>query len=456
MDKEYLKALRVELDVFLEEFGRCFARAKTAKHLGVYVRGQLGPLPRKSVEPIALEANVPPRTLQEFFSIHNWSDEGMRRRLRELVARDHGYENAVGLVDECSFAKQGSKTVGVQRQYCGSTGQVDNCVVSVHLGYAARDFHTLVDSDLYVPESWFADRERCRKAGIPEDVTFRTNWQIALQMIDRSRRDRVPFKWIVADEGYGRTPAFLQGLTDRGLLFMVEVPRSTSGWTPKGRAAGKKLRPVHNLWGRGGPTWTTYRVKDTDRGPLVWNARSTRFYPSWDPNQDLWFVVAQNVLTDEIKYFLSNAPPATDVALLLTVAFSRWRVERLFEDSKQEIGLGHFELRKYSAVQRHFAVSMVSLFFLNRLLSRGARKAIANVATAPKSARSAARSGRLTATTRSKTGTRDSTAGVRDPITNPSENIACEADTPSTTRTPYRPAHCKAMPAVDLALDVAL
>lgn len=457
MDKEDLKALRGDLDEFLDGFGGCFGTRKTAKHLGVYVRGQLGPLPRKSVEPIALEADVPPRTLQEFFSIHAWSAEDMKKCVREIVARDHAAASTIGIIDETSFAKKGDKTVGVQRQYCGATGKVDNCVVSVHLGYATKGFHALVDSDLYLPESWLEDRDRCRKAGVPDDAVFRKKWQIALSMIDRTRADGVALTWITADEGYGEVPAFLQGLDDRDLLYMIEVPRSLCGWTPRGLDQGKKLRRVDALWGRGGPSWTTYRVKDTGKGPLVWKARTTRFHPSWKPSQELWLVVAQQVLTGEVKYFLSNAPSDTSTDRLLTVAFARWRVERLFQDSKQEVGFNHFELRKFSAVQRHFAVSMVSLLFLNGLRSRGgAKDSIANGLPAQACSRSPARPDAHADGARPETLPPDPALRARAATGSAIDSVTLQGHATTASRGRRRPGRRSSVSRVDLAPMLAL
>jgi SRSO17 transposase len=457
MDRAELRALRSDLDTFLGEFKDCFARRRTADHLGVYVRGQLGPLPRKSVEPIALEADVPPRTLQEFFSIHSWSAEDMGTCVRRIVARDHADAGAIGILDETSFAKKGDKTAGVQRQYCGATGKIDNCVVSVHLGYAARDFHALVDADLYLPKSWLEDAERRGRAGVPEDAKFRTKWQIALGLIDRTRADGVPLKWITADEGYGEVPEFLHGLADRDLLYMIEVPCSTGGWTVRGLTWGKKHRRVEALWEKGGPPWTTYRIKDTSRGPLVWRARATRFHPSWDPSQELWLVVAHNFLTGEIKYFLSNAPEDTDVALLLTVAFSRWRVERLFEDAKQEVGFDHFELRKFSAVQRHFAASMVSLLFLNRVRwSRGAEDSIANAVATQASDRNSTRPDAAVDGSRSEARAPQSARRVRAAVSGEGKAVAHKGDAAAAPRTRSRSSRRTALPPVDLAPDLAL
>jgi len=144
----------------------CIKTKASGAHLRTYLTGQLGSLERKSVEPIALDAGVPPRTLQQFLSAHRWDEGAVGRRLRTWVTRKHGYRNAIGLVDETSFAKKGTKTAGVHRQYCGTTGKTDNCVVTVHLGYVTPDFHALLDGDLYLPASWIEDPvRRARSSG---------------------------------------------------------------------------------------------------------------------------------------------------------------------------------------------------------------------------------------------------------------------------------------------------
>lgn len=369
MEKSDLKKLRASLTVFLRRFDKCFKTRKTRKHLDVYVSGQLGPLQRKSVEPIALDAAVPVRTLQEFFSIHRWAATQMQKRVREIVAREHADMNAIGVIDETSVAKKGDRTVGIQRQYCGSTGKVDNCVVSVHLGYVVRDFRALIAADLYLPqESWIQDSSRREAAGVPPEIKFRKKWQIALELLDQSIADGIRLKWVTADEGYGETPAFLDGIEERGMKYIVEIPRSLQGWTRPGAASGRQHRRVESLWPRGGTSWDAYRIKETEKGPLVWEARVTRFIPSWEGStgKEHWLLMARQPLTGEEKYFLSNASEETSVESMLMVAFSRWSIERLFEDSKQEIGFDHFEMRKYQAVQRHIAVSMASLLFLAR------------------------------------------------------------------------------------------
>ena len=367
MDDATLGGLSGDLSEYLERFDDCFQSTPSREHLMTYVQGQLGGLQRKSVEPIALQAGVKPRTLQQFIGYHKWDENLMRSRVRSIVALDHADENAVGVIDETSFNKKGKKTVGVQRQWCGHTGKIDNCVQTVHLTYVAREFATIIDSDLYLPESWAEDERRRREAGVPDSVTFRKKWEIALEMLAQAPRDGVVMRWVTADEFYGRASEFLAGVEELGLRYVVEIPVGTWGWTPRGHARGKEHRRVDELFRRGGPSWVEYHIKDTTKGPVVWRVRATRFIQhAGTDRSEKWLLFAVNPLDGETKYFLSDAPADVPIEELLVVAFSRWRIEHNFEESKQEIGLDHFEVRSYTGLQRHLAISMVSMLFLVR------------------------------------------------------------------------------------------
>ena len=205
MDAEQIRSLEPRLVSYLKQFDDCFSRSDTREHLGVVVRGQMSDLPRKNAEPIADAAEMPPRTLQQFFSLLKWDHSKMRDTVQKLVVKDHADIDSIGLIDETSCAKKGTKTPGVQRQWCGSTGKKDNCVVTVHLGYAADDFHCLLDSELFLPESWSNDRERCRKAWIPDSMVHRPKPDIALELHARATANGVKFGWLTFDEGYGRS-----------------------------------------------------------------------------------------------------------------------------------------------------------------------------------------------------------------------------------------------------------
>ena len=390
MQIEDLKEVRRDLDRFLEEFDGCIRTAPSRNHLRTYVGGQISNLPRKSVEPIALEAGIAPRTLQEFLGIHRWDGDAVGHRIQELVKRDHADENAIAVVDETGFPKKGDKTAGVQRQYCGATGKTDNCVVTVHLGYVAGDFRALIDGDLFLPEeTWDKDRQRCREADIPDEVVYRPKWQIALDQVEAAIHNGVRFRYLTADEAYGRSSRFRNGIADLGIIYVVETPCSLRGWTkrPKvidpAQASSVRGRPlkrprvsnqereprrVDRLWRRGGPSWQSFHVKNTGKGPVVWEVRSTRFFPCENdlPGEACLLMIARNVLTGEVKYFVSNAACDTRLQVLLHVAFNRWHIERLFQDGKGQIGMDHFEVRRYRPLMRHLILSMVSLLFLSR------------------------------------------------------------------------------------------
>jgi len=399
MDADQIRRLKPELTRYLQQFNDCFARRDTRAHFPVYVEGQLSELPGKSCEPMALAAGVAPRTLQEFLSQHRWDEDALRRRLHEIVIRDHAGSHSIGLIDETSDVKKGDKTPGVQRQWCGTVGKQENCIVTVHLGYARNDFHSLVDGELYLPESWSEDRQRCRAAGIPDELVYRSKWKIALELVDRARQHGVVFEWLTFDEGYGGKPLFLQGLDGRGQLFVAEVPVTFSCWperpsvterpyrrggrgrprkTPRLRAGSAAPCGVKELVERW-PTlcdqdWTRYYVRDGEKGPLVWDVKQTRVTMKNDdglPGIELHLIVARNALDhDEVKFFVANAPPQTSVQTLLLVAFSRWRVERCFRDQKQELGLDQWEGRRYVGLKRHLILSCVSSLFLARCRER--------------------------------------------------------------------------------------
>jgi len=397
MDAGQIRSLQPRLMDYLSRFADCFGRRDTREHLSVYVRGQLSDLGEKSVEPIALKAGMAPRTLQEFLASYRWDEDGLRRRLHTMVATDHASPRSIGIIDETSDTKKGVKTPGVQRQYCGAVGKQDNCIVTVHLGYAADDFHCLVDGELFLPESWANDRERCREAGIPDTMVYRPKTEIALELYDRSVSHGIRFEWLTFDEWYGSKPPFLRALDERGQKFIGEVHKDFTAWTQpphvterpyrrRGRG-GRPRRTPRVVAGSRTPmtvadmmrfhrplreqAWKRYRIKDGEKGPMVWEIKKVLIYPKNEeglPARPYHLIVARNVLEPTVvKYFVSNAPPETSVQTMLLVAFSRWRVERCFQDEKSELGLDHYEGRLYQGLKRHMIITAVSHLFLARV-----------------------------------------------------------------------------------------
>ena len=230
MDAEQIRGLKPRLGRYLKQFDGCFARKDTRAHATVYVQGQLSDLDAKSVEPIAVHAGIAPRTLQEFLAHYRWDEDRLRDRLRHVVIATHAGPNSIGIIDETSDVKKGSKTPGVQRQWCGTVGKTENCMVTVHLGYATGDFHCLVDGELFLPESWSEGRDRCREAEIPDDMTYRPKWKIALELHQRATAGGLTFDWLGFDEGYGGKPEFLRVLDGRAQSFVGEVPTTFTGW----------------------------------------------------------------------------------------------------------------------------------------------------------------------------------------------------------------------------------
>jgi len=387
MDVKAIEGLGKRLSGFLDEFADCFGRREPAGHLHTYIRGQLSDLPRKSIAPIALHFGTPPRTLQEFLSLAHWDEDRMRQRMQERVANHGSHPQAVGVIDETSYVKKGKRTPGVKRQHCGAVGKKDNCTVTVHLAYATpADFRVLLDGELFLPEDWSEDRERCRQAGIPDEMVYRPKWKIALELRDRAVANGMPLPWLTFDEGYGRIPEFHQELDQRGQWYVAEAPSNFYGWCKRPEPLHKDHHPgsgrqlkVKNLPASRaddlaahspaftGQAWKDFYIKDSDKGPIVWQAKSAVFYFSsqGSPSRPHALIVARNALDHtEVKYFVSNAPLNTELRELLRVAFSRYAIERCFEDDKTEVGLDHFEVRNYRSLKRHLILSALSLLFL--------------------------------------------------------------------------------------------
>jgi SRSO17 transposase len=319
-------------------------------------------LPRKSIEPIALEAGTAVRTLQEFLVTSRWDHEQARNLLQEHLATilanlptdDLG---TIGVIDETSCRKWGDQTPGVQRQYLGSEGKIDNGIVTVHLGVAQGTFQALLDSDLYLPKSWDDDRQRCRDAGIPDSVRYRAKWKLALGQYLRLHDRGVRFDWLVFDEGYGSKVPLLWVLGGLGQKFVGEVPvnfmvRSTASSDP-GRA--DDYQPASRS-----KSWTRFRLARKTVADQVWRAKSTRV---WVAKRWHVLITAINEKTGEVKYFVSNAVDEP-LERVMRVAFRRATIEHAFRLAKQEAGLMHYEGRHYTSLIRHLILALIVLGFV--------------------------------------------------------------------------------------------
>ena len=360
MTDQQIRDLGPAFSSYLRPYHAFCNQDRTSPHLDAYCRSLLTDAPRKTAEPNALASGTAVRTLQKFLTTTHWDhlalrDEFQTRMGRTLgeLATDDGL-GTVGVIDETSATKKGDQTPGVQRQYLGCVGKVDNGIVTVHIAAARGNFRTLLDADLYLPKSWDEDRVRCERAGIPEEVVYRPKWLIALEQYFRLKGNGVVFDWLTFDEGYGSKPQFVSVLAMVGQKFAGEVPKSFAL-----DAEGGSIRADVVL-----PQWKAkegkrYRLKRQTQPAQVWRALGQKV---WVNGRSMMLVAAWNELTEEVKYFLASGSRC--VSRILRVGFRRWTVEHVFRVAKQEVGLMDFEGRKYTGLLRHLFLSLVVLGFV--------------------------------------------------------------------------------------------
>jgi SRSO17 transposase len=379
MNEEQLDALGSALEDFLQPYLFCCGYTQTFTHLHTYCRGLLSDLKRKTVEPIALASGCAVRTLQEFLRDHHWDYNAVRqllqRRLATTLASLPADElGSVGLIDETSALKSGTKTPGVQRQYLGCVGKIANGIVTVHLGVCRGRYKTLCDAELFLSQDWAADADRREEAGIPPDLIHRPKWQIAVEEVDRALANAVHLDWLTFDEEYGKAPEFVCGLDQRCLAFVGEVPKSRSclaatGSMPPdaavtGRAAEEVVRHSPAFLRQ---RWQKVKLAQQTGGQQVWEVKAAQVWQVQDQQwsrRTYWLLWAKNVASGEEKYFLSNAPATATVRTLVRVGFRRWNVEHAIRLAKSEVGLTHYEGRAYTALLRHQTLCLLMLTFV--------------------------------------------------------------------------------------------
>ena len=362
MTEQEITDLGPAFAAYLRRFRDSFGQDRTAEHFDTYCRGLLSDLPRKSIEPIALAAGTAVRTLQEFLVTARWGHAAARDTLQEhlravLADLPDDPLGTIGVIDETSCRKWGDHTPGVQRQYLGCAGKIDNGIVTVHLGVAKGTFRALADADLYLPKSWAEDRPRCRAAGIPDEVRHRPKWRLAMDQWLRLRGNGVSFDWLTFDEGYGAAVPFLRLLNLVNQRFVAEVPVN---FTVREKAGGPARRADALLTAADARGAKRHRVAHRTVRASFWRAGTATV---WVAGRQHTLVVAIDEATGELKYFLTNAT-TTPLARVLAVAFRRWAVEHAFRLGKQEAGLMDYEGRNYTGLVRHLTLVLVVLGFV--------------------------------------------------------------------------------------------
>ena len=342
-------------DAFARIAGR-FAQAASRRRARAYLLGLLSRSERKNGWTIAeLAGDGTPDGMQRLLNFYSWSADGVRDDLRDYVTARLGDGRAVLVADETGFLKKGRMSAGVQRQYSGTAGRVENCQLGVFLAYAVPGGgRALIDRELYLPESWTSDRDRCRQAGIGDDVAFATKPALARQMIERAVQAGVPFGWVAADEAYGQNTALRDWLEEHRVSYVLAVPKSFTAATAAGPGRADDLAALVPPAG-----WQQLSCGDGAKGP--------RFY-DWaligtaSPARHL--LVRRPVTGGEQAFFTCHAPPGTPLSELVAVAGARWAVEECFQAAKNETGLDHYQVRRYDAWYRHATLSMLALAFL--------------------------------------------------------------------------------------------
>jgi len=399
-----------ELNGFHEQFHDCFLRSESRGHFLNYMSGQFSDLDRKSIEPIALalkDCNV--RSMQRFVSDAPWDDEKIGVKYRTLLNEDLGSPEGALIFDESSFVKKGDDSIGVARQYCGSLGKVDNCQVGVFAGYVSEHGYALVDKRLFMPEKWFTDAyaERRQKCNLPEDVVFKTKPELAVEMLQSLRAEHIlPFKYVLADSLYGMSPEFIgavEALAD--VTYLVQVTKSTQVWlqrpmtiTHHYRWGGKTRTKTVLVDAEGDPIrldklavninsyfWYRRKVSEGTKGPIVYEFTRRRVLLSGDglPKKTVWLLI-RRTLGDkpEYSYFISNAQSAVRFRTLIWLSGLRWAIEQCFEETKTELGMDHYEVRKYMGWHHHILTCMMAHFFLWHLKIRMGKKSTVHYALA--------------------------------------------------------------------------
>src|SRR5712692_4932549 len=392
-----IELLVEELRAYHAIYSPLFQRREQRDAAHTYLQGLLATLPRKSIEPMVLTGDgVAPkavRAMQSFISEGMWADERLLHQHWKEVETDLGADDGVLMVDGSDFPKQGVHSVGVKRQYCGELGKRANCQAGVFVGYVSLQGYTVLDRRLYMPTEWRTDdayTQRRQRCDVPPDLTFKTKPALAQEMLAAVVQSQtLRCRWVVADEAFGGNPGFLDAVAGLGLWYFTEVPHTTRVWEerpathiPPRRGHGRrpprerlvegapKARTVREVAG-GVPTeaWTRQTIKEGSQGPIVAEFTAIRVVTVRDtlPGPDVWLVLRRHVETGELKSYLCNAPVDTALEKLGHMSGMRWPIETCFEDSKQLLGMGDYEVRSWSGWHHHMTLVILAHFFVVRM-----------------------------------------------------------------------------------------
>ena len=392
MTKKDLQQALPRFTEFVRRFGPLLDDDTRVARAEAYLRGLLLDADdNKNAETVALNAYggdaSQVRMTQYFLGQAPWPFLPVRAELARWVDEAFGHPEGILIVDESGFPKCGDQSVGVARQYCGATGKIDNCQVGVFLAYASPHGHTLVDTRLYLPKQEWADQPARRaRAGVPQDVVFRTKPELAAELLLGPGR-HLRHNWITFDEGYGKDPVFLGRLEEAGERYLGEVPKNVRAWltrpaveAPGDPGTSRRLRQPRVRADQPAPqtveqiaaalparAWRRLAFRDGTKGAQQAEFARARVVVERDdlPGPELWLVIERGLDQEaKVKYYLSNAAPDVPLLVLAQVGHTRWPVEDCFLQGKQEVGLDAYEVRGWLGWHHHMTLVMLALWFL--------------------------------------------------------------------------------------------
>jgi SRSO17 transposase len=343
--------------------GARFRRAEPRRRALAYLRGLTSPVERKNGWQLAEQAGeATPDGMQRLLATADWDADVVRDDLRAYVVEQLGDPGAVFVIDETGFLKKGTKSVGVQRQYSGTAGRIENCQIGVFLAYASPQGRTFLDRELYLPKDWAADAARRDEAAVPEPVEFRTKPQLARAMLERALDAGVPAQWVTGDEVYGGDRRLRVWLEERQLPHVLAVKSTEPLWT---RTTWRQVAAKTLAAGVPEEEWQRLSAGEGAKGPRLydWARVPVRALP--DPGWDYWLLVRRS-LSDptDLAYYVCFCPADTPLAQLVAVAGTRWAIEECFESAKGEVGLDHYEVRRWPGWYRHITLALLAHAYL--------------------------------------------------------------------------------------------
>jgi SRSO17 transposase len=410
LGKKDINGFIQELKGFHEQFHECFSRQEPRDNFFQYMVGQLSQVERKSIEPIALSVkNAKVRAMQFFVSDVTWNEKEVVSIYRSMVSEDMGDPDGALIFDESGFVKKGNDSAGVARQYCGNIGKVENCQVGVFAGYASRHGYCFLGSRLFVPEKWFTGeyaerRERCK---FPKDIEFKTKPRLAVELLREIVKDgQIPFRFVVADSVYGNSPDFTEAVDElRGVTYLVSMPEDTLCWLKRPLVVKKEYRFKGQVRSRlllkdAGKEpvsfetiarnlncffWYRRKVSEGTKGPVEYEFTKRRVVLSRAglPGKEVWLIIRRTLDKSPVySFFISNAGRSARLKLFVWLSGIRWAIEQCFEETKTELGMDHYEVRKFPGWIHHMMTCMLAHFFLWHIKLRLGKKSTSHYSIA--------------------------------------------------------------------------